>query len=65
MRSDIPPHTTRRDRKHASNAANNPWILLADQVRCMLENRLLENWFQGRFKRQGLGPEMNLRVREA
>jgi hypothetical protein len=33
-------------------------------VRCMLEDRLLEEWFQGRFRRQGYGSGFNLRVTE-
>ena len=64
MRPYVPPRAARRNRNHAGNAPEYPRILLAHQVRCMLEDRLLEEWFQGRFRRQGYGSGFNLRVTE-
>jgi hypothetical protein len=53
MRRNVPPDSSNDHHDRTGNPAGNPRILLADHVHGLLNEVLLENWLQGRFKTAG------------
>jgi hypothetical protein len=50
---DVPPDSSGDHHCRTGNSAGNSRILLADHVQSLLNEWLLEDWLQGRFRTAG------------